>query len=292
MTDMQIFENPEFGKIRTIEADGDSWIVAADVCKALGVANGRTVTARLDEDEKAVYVVDTLGGKQKATCVNEAGLYAIIMTVDPSKAKARGVSKEEITRKQEQLKKFKRWVTHDVLPSIRKHGAYITPNKLSEMLRRPESVMEMLSALSEEQKKNAELTEQNTALIAENERITPYAKFGEAVLASDTTILIGMLATLLQQNGLDIGQNRLFARLRKEGYLIDQKGDRWNTPTQQAMKLGIFEVDTKLVQLPSHNIGKITYTTKVTPKGQKYFIDKYVFNREVASLDDIPELVG
>ena len=291
MTDMQIFENPEFGKIRTVEMNGQAWIVAADICKALGVNNGRNVVSRLDDDEKGVCTVDTLGGSQKVTCVNESGLYNMILTMNPNKARGNKLSDEEFSKKQEQLKKFKRWVTHDVLPSIRKHGAYVTPNKLAELLRRPESVMEMLTALSEEQKKNAELTEQNTALVAENERLTPYAEFAESVLASDTCILIGMLATLLQQNGLDIGQNRLFARLRKEGYLIDQKGDRWNTPTQRAMTLGLFEVDTKLVKLPGYSAGKITYTTRVTPKGQKYFIDKYVFGREVPSLDAIEELV-
>lgn len=276
MTDMQIFENPEFGKVRGIENENDFWLIAKDVAVALGYKNPRDAISRhVDAEDKGVVKLDTLGGSQNVTIINESGVYSLVFN---SKLK--------------EAQKFKHWVTHDVLPSIRKHGAYITPDKLSEMLRRPESVMEMLSALSEEQKKNAELTEQNTALIAENERITPYAKFGEAVLASDTTILIGMLATLLQQNGLDIGQNRLFSRLRKEGYLISQKGDRWNTPTQQAMKLGIFEVETKLVQLSVCNASKIAYTTKVTPKGQKYFIDKYVFNREVESLDSIPELVG
>lgn len=293
MTDMQIFENPEFGKIRTIEADGDSWIVAADVCKALGVSNGRNVTARLDPDEKGAYVVVTPGGNQKVTCVNESGLYNMIMTMDPAKSKARGASNEEIARKQAQLKKFKRWVTHDVLPSIRKTGGYIAgQEKMTDAEILANAILVAQRTIAARDERIAALSAENITLVAENERLTPLAEFGGSIIASDTSILIGMFATLLQQNGLDIGQNRLFARLRKEGYLIDQKGDRWNLPTQRAMAMGLFEVDTKLVQLPGCNAGKITYTTRVTPKGQKYFIDKYVFNREVESLDDIPELVG
>lgn len=286
MTDMQIFENPEFGKIRTIEADGEPWIMAADVCKTFGVSNGRNITARLDEDEKGVYSVDTLGGKQNVTFVNESGLYRMLLSMNPAKSKARGVSDEEIAKRQEQLKKFKRWVTHDVLPSIRKTGGYIAgQEKMTDA--------EILAnAILVAQRTIAARDERIAALSAENERLTPLAEFGGSIIASDTSILIGMLATLLQQNGLDIGQNRLFARLRKEGYLIDQKGDRWNTPTQRAMAMGLFEVDTKLVQLPGCNAGKITYTTRVTPKGQKYFIDKYVFNREVESLDNVSELVS
>lgn len=292
MTDMQIFENPEFGKIRTLEADGDSWIVAADVCKAFGVSNGRNITARLDEDEKGVYSVDTLGGKQNVTFVNESGLYRMLLSMNPAKSKARGVSDEEIARKQEQLKKFKRWVTHDVLPSIRRTGGYIAgQEKMTDAEILANAILVAQRTIAARDERIAALSTENTSLIAENERMTPLCEFGESILASDDSISIGMLATLLQQNGLDIGQNRLFVRLRKEEYLISQKGDRWNTPTQRAMKLGLFEVETKLVKLPGCEAYKIKYTTKVTPKGQKYFIDKYVFGREVEPLEDTDDLV-
>lgn len=222
--ELKIFENPEFGTIRTLEVDGEPWVVAADVCKALGVANGRNITSRLDEDEKAVYVVDTPGGKQKATCVNEAGLYAIIMTVDPSKAKARGVSDEEVARKQEVLKKFKRWITHDVLPSIRKHGAYITPSKLGDLLRRPESVVEMLAVLSAEQKKNAELTEQNKALAQRNEEMRPKEEYFDDLV--DTNSLMNFTDTakvlkISRKKMLDVlVAQKLLYRQGKYGKLI------------------------------------------------------------------------
>lgn len=115
-SNLKIFENAEFGTIRTIEINNEPWIMAADVCKIFGVTNGRNITARLDEDEKDVYTVDTPGGKQNVTFVNESGLYNMLLSMNPSKAKARGISDSEIANRQDQLKRFKRWITHEVPP--------------------------------------------------------------------------------------------------------------------------------------------------------------------------------
>ena len=290
MTDMQIFENPEFGKIRTVGTDKGPMFVLKDVCSVFGETNYRRVASRLDDEEKGVSQIATPGGAQNMTVINESGLYSVLFAMQPEKA--RGIDAEYVNKRQEQLKKFKRWVTHDVLPSIRKNGGYIAgQEKMTDAEILANAVLVAQRTIAARDERIAALSAENTSLIAENERLTPYAEFGESVLSSDTCIMIGMLATLLQQNGLDIGQNRLFAKLRKEGYLIDQKGDRWNMPTQRAMTLGLFEVDTKLVKLPGYSAGKIAYTTRVTPKGQKYFIDKYVFGREVPSLDAAEELV-
>ena len=150
-----------------------------------------------------------------------------------------------------------------------------------EALCNPDSVIQLLTAYSAEQKKTAELT-------AKNAELTPKAEFADAITASKATILIGNLATILNQNGCDIGQNRLFKYLRENGYLISQKGDRYNTPTQRAMDMGLFEVDTSLFTTAYGN-AKISYTTRVTPKGQQYFIDKFVKERGTNLM--IPEAV-
>lgn len=222
--ELRIFENPEFGTVRTLETDGEPWVMAADVCKAFGITNGRNITARLDEDEKGVYTVDTLGGKQNVTFVNESGLYNMLLSMNPNKAKARGMTDDEIVRRQDQLKKFRRWATHDVFPSIRKNGAYITPSKLGDLLRRPESVMEMLAVLSAEQQKNAELTEQNKALAQRNEEMRPKEEYFDDLV--DTNSLMNFTDTakalkISRKKMLDVlVAQKLLYRQGKYGKLI------------------------------------------------------------------------
>ena len=234
--ELKIFENPEFGTVRTIRINDEPWFVAVDICKILGIKNNRGVTARLDDDEKGVYVVDTPGGDQKVTCVNESGLYNIMMTVDPSKAKARGVSDEEIERRCAQLKRFKRWVTHDILPDIRKHGAYITPSKLGELLRRPESVMEMLTALSAEQQKNAELTEQNKILAQRNEEMQPKEQYYDKLV--DVNSLMNFTDTA---KAIGINRKKMLDVLVKEKYLYRQGSHGKLIPYEKSNR-GYFEV--------------------------------------------------
>lgn len=148
MEELRIFENPSFGSVRTLEKDGEPWFIAVDVCKALELT--ATATRRLDDDEKGLHSTQTLGGNQEMVIINEPGLYSLVLGSRKPEAKA-----------------FKRWIVHDVIPSIRKHGAYMTPDKLTETLTRPESVIELLQALVNEQTRVKELTSTNAALVAE-----------------------------------------------------------------------------------------------------------------------------
>lgn len=147
MNEIQVFNNPEFGNVRTILIDNEPWFVAADVCRALDIGNPSKAVLRLDDDEKGITSSDTLGGEQRMIIINEPGLYSLVLTSRKPEAKA-----------------FKRWITHDVIPSIRKHGLYMTPAKLQETLAKPENLFVILQTLAEEQKKNAELTEANQKL--------------------------------------------------------------------------------------------------------------------------------
>ena len=164
-------------------------------------------------------------------------------------------------------RKFQHWVTHEVIPSIRKHGAYMTPETIEKAIYNPDFIINLATQLKDEQAKTAALT-------ADNETMKPKALFADAVATSHTSILIGDLAKLIRQNGVDIGQNRLFAWLREHGYLIGS-GDRRNMPTQRAMDLGLFDIKERTFQNPDGSV-RITKTTKVTGKGQQYFINKFL----------------
>ncbi|NCC06161.1 MAG: phage antirepressor Ant, partial [Proteobacteria bacterium] len=211
----------------------------------------RDAAARLDDDEREPVLVDTLGGRQEMIAVTESGLYSIIL----------------LSRKPE-AKKFKRWVTHEVLPTIRKHGAYVTPAKLEELMNDPDSWIKVLTALKEERAAKERLQLEAT----ENK---PKVIFADAVSVSEGTILIGELAKILKGNGIEIGQNRLFEKLRRDGYLIKRKGTDYNAPTQRAMELGLFRVKETAI---THSDGHVTIskTTKVTGKGQQYFINLFL----------------
>ena len=172
-----------------------------------------------------------------------------------------------LSRKPE-AKKFKRWVTHEVLPTIRKHGAYVTPAKLEEITNDPDAWIKVLTALKEERAAKERLQLEAT----ENK---PKVIFADAVSVSEGTILIGELAKILKGNGIEIGQNRLFEKLRRDGYLIKRKGTDYNAPTQRAMDLGLFRVKETAI---THSDGHVTIskTTKVTGKGQQYFINLFL----------------
>ena len=249
MNELQVFENDQFGQVRTVQKDGQPWFVAADVCRALDV--DRTATRRLDEDEKDVYSTHTLGGEQKVSIVNEPGLYALVLGSRKPEAKA-----------------FKRWITHEVLPSIRQSGGYIAGQETM-------TDAELLSkALLVAQR-------QIEARDAQIETMTPKALFADAVSASKSSILISELAKLLHQNGVEIGQKRLFAWLRDNGYLIKRKGAEYNKPTQKSRELGVLEVKETAI---THADGHVTIncTPKVTGKGQQYFINKFLGAAEQA----------
>lgn len=230
--------------LRTLtDENGEPWFVAKDVCDILGTAT-KDLHKILESDE--ITNVDSIdiaqNGGKAPLIISEPGLYRLVMK----------------SRKPE-AKEFQRWVTHEVLPSIRKHGAYMTQQTLDKALTSPDFLIQLATKLKEEQEKVKELE--------------PKARFAGAVAASDGTCLIGELAKMLRQNGLDIGQNRLFARLREEGYL-GKTGSNRNVPTQKAMDLGLFRIKETAV---THSDGHVTInrTAKVTGKGQTYFVNRY-----------------
>ena len=246
MNELQVFKNPEFGTVRTVEVNGEPWLVGKDVAEALGYTNSRkALIDHVDPEDKGVTKCDTLGGPQDFTVINESGLYSLVLS-----SKLPGA------------KKFRRWVTSEVLPSIRKTGGYALPKDYPSALR----------AL-------AESVEQRQALEAQAEANAPKVVFADAVTASHTSILIGELAKLLKQNGVETGQNRLYDWLRKNGYLIRRNGVDHNMPTQRSMELGLFEIKETSVATPAGV--RITKTPKVTGRGQQYFVDLFLRNKAV-----------
>ncbi|WP_277101844.1 phage antirepressor [Cutibacterium granulosum] len=240
--------------VRVVTIDGEPWFVLADLCKVLDLAKPSRVAMRIADDMKGAHLMSTLGGDQEMTIVSEAGMYEVIIRSDKPEAVA-----------------FRRWVTSEVLPSIRKHGGYLTDQKIEDILDNPDTIIQLATKLKSERAKRAALEKQ--AAID-----TPKARFADAVSASHTSILIGDLAKLLRQNGYEIGQNRLFEMLRRDGYLCAAKGGMWNMPTQKAMNLNLFEVkETTIVHSDGHV--SISKTTKVTGKGQVYFVTRFLDGR-------------
>lgn len=239
-------------KVRTLQINGEPWWVLKDVCDVLGLINPSVAVKVLDADERSKTV---LGRQGSAHIINESGLYRIIIRSDKPNAKP-----------------FTRWVTHEVLPQIRKHGAYMTSSKIEELLKDPEAWIKLLTALKEERLQKNNLLHQ-----IENDKRK--IVFADAVSTSQTSLLIGELAKILSGNGIEIGQNRLFERLRQEGFLVKRKGCDYNTPTQKSMKLGLFKLKETAV---THSDGHITIskTAKVTGKGQQYFVNYFLNNNK------------
>lgn len=249
----------EGNKVRAL-ADGDEvMFVASDIAKILGYRDAEKLTRTLDDEEKGTRPIGTHGGTQTMTVISEPGLYKAILQ------RQTGRMEVEVTR--EFVKRFQRWVTHEVLPQIRKTGGYIpTTDADDDMTILAKAVM-IGQRTMEEQKRR--ITEQSEHIKA----LEPKARFADAVAASDGTCLIGELAKMLRQNGLDIGQNRLFEILRQDGYL-GKTGSNRNVPTQKAMDLGLFRIKKTAI---THSDGHVTInrTAKVTGKGQTYFISRY-----------------
>ena len=261
MNKMQIFKNDSFGAIRTLEISGEPWFVGKDVAEVLGYAETANMRKLLDEaDYKEIdpqnglfagfvqngVTLEPNKNIRRMLLINESGLYQAIFGSKLPTAKA-----------------FKRWVTSEVLPAIRKHGLYAT----EELIANPDLAIEAFKALKEER-------EARKALEAENKQMQPLALFAKSVSASHTSILVGELAKLLKQNGVSIGQTRLFAWLRDEGYLM-KSGSSRNMPTQRSMEQGLFEIK-EGSYINSDGVNVVTKTTKVTGKGQIYFVNKFL----------------
>lgn len=248
--EIQIFSNPQFGEIRTLaDETNEPLFCAADVCKALGYTNPcKAVADHVDGGDVTKRYTPTTSGVQAMTFVNESGLYSLIFGSKLDTAKA-----------------FKKWVTSDVLPTIRKYGVYATPQTIDNMLADPDNAIKVFQTLKEERKLR-QIAE------AKIEADAPKVLFAESLKAADRSILVGELAKILKQNGYETGQKRLFEYLRNNGYLM-KSGSEKNQPTQKSMELGLFEMTTRTVAAPDGlTIAKVT--TKVTVRGQEYFINK------------------
>lgn len=242
MNKVKIFNSEEFGDVRTVTINGDPWFVGKDVAAALGFTNPRdAISTHVFDEDKGVESIDTLGGKQKMTVINESGLYALVFG---SRLKS--------------AQRFKHWVTSEVLPAIRKTGSYQAPQG-----------KELLALAVLEAQKTIE--EQSKAI----ERMKPKVIFANAVETSHTSILIGDLAKLLKQNGVETGQKRLFDWMREKGYLIKRKGSDWNMPTQKSMNMGLFEIK-ESTHIDGNGCNIVTRTPKITGKAQIYFVNKFV----------------
>ena len=250
MSNIRIF-NYNSVEVRTIQKDGEPWFVLRDVCNVLGLGTPARVAERLDTDEVSqTHITDSMGRQQEMTIINESGLYNVILRSDKPEAKP-----------------FRKWVTSEVLPTIRRHGMYATPDTVEKMLADPDTTIKLLETIKQERAARM-------ALEAKAEADKPKVLFADAVSASHTSILVGDLAKLLRQNGVDIGQNRLFSFLREKGYLCSQ-GERYNLPTQRSMDRGWFQVKETTINQPNGSV-RITRTVKVTGKGQQYFINLFL----------------
>ena len=254
MNELKIFENEAFGAVRVIECEGQPWFVAKDVCEALDLGNVGQAVNSLDEDEKSYVEANIINndvqGGRSPLIISEPGLYSLILRSRKPEAKA-----------------FKRWITHDVIPSIRRHGMYATPQTVEAMLNDPDTTIKILTALKEERS-------QRQALEAKAEADRPKIVFAESIEVAKTSILVGEMAKLIKQATVhDIGQNRFFDFLRDNGYL-HKFGSQRNMPTQRSIEAGWMEVK-EGTRIGSSGECHITRTTKITGRGQIYFINLF-----------------
>lgn len=246
--DIQLFDF-EGNKVRTTQVNNETYFVAKDIAQILGYTNpSKALSDHVDTEDKLNNESLSSLGQRGGWLINESGLYSLILS-----------------SKLPTAKKFKHWVTHEVLPAIRKHGAYMTDEKAFNVIHNKDGLADLLQQAADQ------LKEKDVQI----EAMKPKALFADSVTTSHTTILIGELAKILRGNGIDIGSTRLFTWLRNHGYLINRKGTDWNMPTQKAMNLGLFKIKETAI---NHSDGttSISKTTKVTGKGQVYFINKFM----------------
>lgn len=274
--ELRIFEKAEFGSVRVVMKGGEPWFVAKDVCNVLELENVGQALTCLDDDEKTSIapniitadvgfdammqkahlpmhaVIPEAGrGGRPLSLISEPGLYSLILRSRKPEAKA-----------------FKRWITHEVIPSIRKTGGYLATKPDDT----PESIMARAVLIAQDTIKRLE--GRNSELEGVVSEMKPKALFADSVASSTSSILVGQLAALIRQNGVDIGQNRLFEWMRGRGYLV-ASGSRRNSPTQKSLDMGLFEVKERAINNPDGSV-RLTLTTKVTGKGQIYFVNKFV----------------
>lgn len=255
MNQIQIFNNPEFGEIRTIEENEQVLFCGSDIAKALGYA---IPSKAVNTHCKGVSKMEapSAGGVQQMLFIPEGDVYRLIAH---SKLPA--------------AEKFERWVFDEVLPTIRKHGAYMTPEQIENVLTNPDTIIQLAQNLKAEQEKRRQLE-------CQIEEDKPKVLFADAVATSKTSILIGELAKILKQNGVDMGQNRLFHWMRQNGYLIRRQGTDYNMPTQRSMEMKLFEIkETSITHADGHV--SVSKTPKITGRGQQHFIELFLKQKQV-----------
>jgi anti-repressor protein len=257
MNDIQIFNNEQFGTIRTAGTADNPMFCLADVCNAIGINNSRAVKNRLEEDDVSLIdTIDNLGRTQQVTFVTESGLYDVIIRSDS-----------------EQAKPFRKWVTQEVLPTIRKHGMYATGETIEQILTSPENAILILQAIQKERKERLAAQQEVERLEQKELENRPKIVYADAVEGSTSSCLIGELAKMIAQNGYQIGEKRLFQWLRDNHYLCAY-GERFNQPYQQYIEQGLFTMKQNVFSVNGEM--RTRNTTKVTGKGQIYFINKFL----------------
>lgn len=252
INNLEIFKNEEFGEIRTVEQNGQIFFVANDVAKILGYKNPSDATNKHCRNAIMAWGSDSLGRRQEFKMIPESDLYRLI-----------------ISSKLPSAEKFEKWVFEEVLPTIRKHGAYMTDEKAFDVLHNAGGLADLLQQAAEQLKQKD----------VQIERMKPKALFADAVAGSNTSILIRELAKIIKGKGVNIGEHKLFGWLREHGYLIRKYGCDYNTPTQKSMELGVMELKKTAVNKPDGTV--ITRTTPlITGKGQVYFVNKFCGKKE------------
>lgn len=257
MNDLQIF-NYNGNEVRTIQKDGEPWWVLKDVCEIFGETNYRRVSGRLDEDEKGVSQINTPGGLQSMTVINEAGLYTTLFAMQPEKA--RGVTEEYVQQRQEQLKSFRKWVTSEVLPSIRKHGAYMTPETLEQAILNPDMMIKLCTALKDEQDKNKALQAVNSSLTVDNQIMKPKADYFDELV--DRNLLTNFRETAKQ---LQVKEKEFIRFLLEKKFIYRDK--RGKIQPYADKNNGLFEVK----EFSNEKTGFASTQTLITPKGRETF---------------------
>ena len=251
MNDVTIFRKDEFGAVRAVMLEGEPWFVAADVCRALGIGNSSDAVKRLDDDEHALVSIEGLSrGNDKANIINEPGLYGLVLASRKPEAKA-----------------FKRWITHEVIPEIRKTGGYIAGQEMMD------DDQLLANALMVAQRKIAERNKQLEAANAKIQADAPKVLFAETVEKAEGDILVRQLAKLMVQRGYETGEKRLYDLLRRDGFVIKANAKDQNAPTQRSVDMGLMRSIERTVSSAEKTF--ISSTTVITPKGQIYFLNKY-----------------
>lgn len=264
MDNVTIFRKDEFGAVRAVTLEGEPWFVAADVCRALGLGNSSMAISKLDEDERTLISIEGASNGLPVNAVNEPGLYSLVLGSRKPEAKA-----------------FKRWITHEVIPEIRKTGGYIAGQETMD------DDQLLANALMVAQRK---IAERNKQLEAANEKIkadAPKVLFAETVQKAEGDILVRQLARLMNQRGYDIGERRLYEILRRDGWVIKANAKDQNAPTQKSVDMGLMRVIERTIGSAEKTF--LSTTTVITPKGQLYFLNKYAPERPERKIPPVQE---